>query len=128
MASHFQRGTIRQIVSGELHGLVLIHAKIDNFVAEHPGMVLVSDCGIQIIIDFANIEGATVEKNEYYRFLGETDSAVRVSSFVCPKVRLHIEPRRCDGYDSSVYERCLVAKRSFLEGFDGLIGYAIKRE
>lgn len=126
MASHFQRCTIRQIVSEELSGPVLFHGRVIRFIPESPGLVVVGDGEFEVVVDFSNLEGPSVEKGEYYRFLGETHSQLTDGSHMSPLVRLHVPAVRSDGFDSNVYERCISAKKSFLEGFDGLIGYAIK--
>ena len=126
MDEYFIRTTIAEIAKNSSHRCVMFFGRVLRLGTCSSNLVVVEDCNSGVVVDFADLDSIQVEKGEYYRFCGNVVTPASIDGTSKPRVLLHMVPVRCDGYDTELYERSLLAKRSFLAGFDALMAFGLK--
>lgn len=84
----------------------------------------IEDGEASAIVDTSNLENVSLQKGNWYRFIGEVaGTAVRG----VPAVILIIHPHQVDGYSGPIYTKCILNRDRFIESIDTLVGHATQQ-
>jgi hypothetical protein len=94
----------------------LVHGEVSQWGIE--------DGEASAIIDTSNLENVSLQKGNWYRFIGEVaGTAVRG----VPAVTLIIHPHQVDGYSGVIYTKCIMNRDRFIGSIDTLVGHATQQ-
>ncbi len=103
-----------------LSGLaVKFYARVVLIPPEQPWIVMVEEGGHNVLVDMSSLEGAILDKGEWYRFVGE----VLATDSVPPVVVAHGWPVRIEEFSSATYRKCISLRDNFVTGLERLVEY-----